>query len=412
MPYLTTEVPGIGGRIKDAPDDFQVEEVPLYEACGEGTHTYFQVEKESLSTMRAVRDVARALGVRERDVGYAGLKDADAVTRQVFSIEHVDPEKVLGLEVPRITIRWAKQHGNKLKLGHLRGNRFVIKLRDADASRIDDVRTMADVLTRRGVPNHFGPQRFGNRGNTWQIGRAMLAADWHEAVNLLLGRPGPGDTGDVLRARNAYEEGDYVTAAEAWPHPFRDERSACRTLVKTKGSHKRAFFSVNIGLKRLYISAFQSYLFNAVVATRLSTLDRLMTGDLAWRHANGAVFTVEDAAVEQPRCDAFEISPSGPLFGYRMTEPQGEPGEIEARILAGAQLEPGDFRASGAHKVKGARRPLRFRPDDFSADTGSDERGDYIELRFALRSGCYATSLLRELCKTPELDPGAATVDG
>lgn len=409
--YLTADVPGVGGRIKVAPGDFQVEEVPLYEPCGEGTHVYFQVEKTGLSTMRAVRDVARALDVRHRDIGYAGLKDADAVTRQVFSVEHVDPERVRVLDVPRIQIGWVRRHGNKLKLGHLWGNRFVIRVRDADLTRIKDVRIMLDRLTLRGVPNVFGPQRFGRRGDTWEIGRAMIRQDWKEAIDVMLGRPTDQDVDAVREARARYEANDYAGAAEVWPRAFRDEQRACRALAQTRGSHKRAFFSVDAPLKRLYISAYQSYLFNAVVGERLGELDRLIDGDLAWLHDKGAVFSVEDASVEQPRCDRFEISPSGPMFGYRMTEPAGAPAEIEMRVLAEAGLTPADFRIQGGHKVKGARRPLRFQPTEVAVDAGEDEQGGYLELRFALRAGCYATALLREVCKTPEMDSPAAGIE-
>ena len=152
-------------------------------------------------------------------------------------------------------------------------------------------------------------------------------------------------------------------------------------------------------IKRLYVSAYQAWLFNQVVAARIDGLDRLMVGDLAWRHANGAAFLVEDAAEEQPRCDAFEISPSGPLFGYRMTEAQGEPGDMERQPLLDAGLTPEDFRAPAAQKARGARRPLRFGLADVVVDSGQDGDGPYIELRFALPSGCYATTVLREVCK-------------
>jgi len=409
LPFLTREIPPIGGVIKRRCEDFLVEEVPLYEPSGTGTHTYFYLEKTGLATMRAVRDIARALNVNVRDIGYAGLKDANAVTRQLCSIEHVDPAVVQALSLPRIRILWVSRHGNKLRLGHLKGNRFVIRLRDVDVTRLGDVRAAMELLSRRGVPNYFGPQRFGARGDTWRIGRALLRRDWVEAVAQWLGRPDQRDQGDVLRARRLYDAGDYAAAAEAWPQPFRDERRACRALAKTKGSSRRAVFGMDANLKRLFISAYQSYLFNHVLARRIDSLDRLMAGDLAWRHDNGAVFHVPDPAVEQPRCDAFEISPTGPLFGYRMTEPTGQPLEIESAVLAEEHLTRDDFRVPGVHRIKGGRRPLRFRPDEWEARTGSDDLGPFIELRFFLPPGCYATALLRELCKS---DTIAAQADG
>lgn len=404
-PYLTADVPPLGGRIKVSPSDFQVEEVPLYEASGEGTHSYFCIEKTGMSTLRAVREVARALGEPHRNIGYAGMKDANAITRQVFSIEHVPPERIEQMQVPSIRVLWVRRHGNKLRLGHLKGNRFLIRLREADTGRIEEVSRTLAFLAERGVPNYFGEQRFGVRGDTWEIGRAMMRQDWAEAVSLMLGRPSEHDRGDVLKARQLFDEGKYEEAAKTWPYPFPDARRACQAMARTQGSHKRAFYGVDKTMKRLYLSAFQSYLFNRVVAERIGSLGRLMTGDLAYRHANGAVFRVLDTSVEQGRADVFEISPSGPLFGYRMTEPEGEPAAIEARLLASEGLSPGDFRIPGAHKVKGARRPLRFQPKECDVTTASDSHGAYYQFRFLLEPGCYATTLLREICKTGLAEP-------
>lgn len=408
LPYLTSDWPPLGGRIKARPSDFVVEEIPLYEAGDRGTHSFFCIEKTGLSTLRAIREIARALGIPHRNIGYAGLKDAEAVTRQVLSVEHVPPDRLMKLEIPRVRVLWVRLHANKLRLGHLRGNRFVIRLRGSPPGRLGDIRQMMEFLGRRGVPNYFGSQRFGARGDTWQIGRAMLRQDWQEAIDLMLGRPSDKDRGDVLRARRLYAQGQYDDAARAWPYPFRDERNACLALARTGGDPRRAFFGVDKTLKRLFLSAFQSHLFNQVVATRIGALDRLMAGDLAFRHANGAVFAVADPSVEQPRADAFEISPSGPLFGYRMTEPAGEPLEMERRVLEAEGLQPADFRSPGAHKVKGGRRALRFQPHEWEVLEGEDEHGHYYEFRFWLESGCYATMVLREICKT-ELTEGEVT---
>jgi len=138
-------------------------------------------------------------------------------------------------------------------------------------------------------------------------------------------------------------------------------------------------------------------LFNRVVALRIRDgLERLHAGDLAWIHASGAVFKVVDPAAEQPRADAFEISPSGPLFGYRMTWPEGQPGAWEQQVLAEEGLAPEDFRTN-ALRIKGMRRALRFRASDAQVRLGADPRGAYLEFRFTLPRGCYATVLLREL---------------
>ncbi|HSW44976.1 MAG TPA: tRNA pseudouridine(13) synthase TruD [Phycisphaerae bacterium] len=400
LPFLTADIPGLGGRIKARPEDFVVEELSLYEPSGEGTHVYFQIEKVGIPTMRAVHEIARALDVRAHDIGYAGQKDADAVTRQTLSLEHVDPRRIEQLNVPRIRVLGVSRHTNKLRLGHLAGNRFTIRLRDVDVGRLDRVRAVLDRLMRHGVPNYFGPQRFGFRGDTWQIGLAILRGDYDEALHVMLGRPGPQDHGEARRARDLFEQGDYAGAANAWPYLFSNERRVCRAMVKAKGKARRAFHAIDKNMRLFYLSAYQSHLFNQIVARRIDGLDRLMPGDLAWRHPQGAVFPVEDIAREQPRCDAFEISPTGPLFGHRMSMPTGQPGEWESELLSQTGMTPESFKAGPDRTTKGSRRPVRFQPHDSEASASRDQHGDHIELTFRLESGCYATTVLREICKT------------
>jgi tRNA pseudouridine13 synthase len=397
LPRTLQNFSPIAGQIKLDYDDFHVEEIPLYPAAGAGTHTYFLVQKAGLTTPQAANDIARALGVRRRDVGFAGMKDSRAVTRQWFSLEHIDPAAIQRINLPRITILEVTQHRNKLRLGHLKGNRFLIRVRNTDTTRLPDLQSALATLTNHGVPNYFGPQRFGSRGDTWQTGQALLRNDLDTALDLILGQPGEFDHGAIRRARELYHTGHYAQARSLWPGMFRDERRALATLERTSGNKRRALAAIDKGTRRLYVSAYQSHLFNQVVAARLTTgLQTLWPGDLAYLHANGAVFTVEDAQAEQPRADAFEISPTGPLFGYRMTEPAGQAAEIEARLLTEANLTRASFH-QGPHRVKGSRRPLRFRPDNAEIRLGADQRGAYLELSFVLPRGCYATCLLREL---------------
>ncbi len=402
LPYLTAGLGGIGGTIKTFLEDFFVEEVPLYEPIDQGTHVFFCIEKRHVDTLKAVRAIADALGRRAFEIGAAGLKDARAVSRQVLSVEHVEPAAVEALQLPDIRVLWARRHRNKLKLGHLKGNRFAIKLRNVRADYRADAEAILEVLRSRGVPNYFGPQRFGMRGDSWKIGRAIVRQDEKQAIDVLCGAPAEGDSPAVYKARQLYEAGQFHEAAKVWPYNCREERIALKALAKTKGSHRRALFAIDRSVKRLYVSAYQSWLFNQVLAERLrlDALDKLWPGDLAWLHEKGAVFLVEDAAVEQPRADRLEISPSGPLFGSRTTMPQGRAGQMETALLASQEVTPEHFRNVKGQKVRGARRPLRFPLSDLEFATGEDEHGGYFELRFYLPAGCYATSLLREICKT------------
>ncbi|MCB9857837.1 MAG: tRNA pseudouridine(13) synthase TruD [Phycisphaerales bacterium] len=405
LPYLTPDIAPIRAAIKRRYEDFRVEEIPAYEPCGEGTHTYFKIEKTGLATMRAAHDIARALGVASRDIGVAGLKDARGITVQTLSVEHCDPERIRALDIPRIRILDVSRHTNKLKIGHLHGNRFILRLRDVDADRLDDLRTACDTLAKRGVPNYFGQQRFGHRGDTWKLGHAVLKDDAKEVVDLMLGRPTEFDTGPVKHARQLYEQGKYGEAVKTWPYGFRDNRKLARQMERYAGKHNKAYRTIDSRMLKFFVNAYQSHLFNQVLARRINEIDAVQLGDLAYKHDSGSVFRVEDVQAENIRAAAGEISPTGPLYGGRMTRPDGVPCEIEDDVLHDEHVSVQDFDRLKRMKIHGSRRPLRFFPRDLAIENGTDEFGFHVELRFSLPSGCYATMLLREICKS-ELDEG------
>src|SRR4051812_48164346 len=126
---LTRDLPGTGGVLKTVPEDFVVEEIPAYLPSGEGSHTYLWIEKRGRTTDEAVRALCDALKAKARDAGTAGMKDRHAVTRQWVSVPDVDPARALAVAVDGVKVLLAQRHGNKLKTGHLRGNRFTLVVR-------------------------------------------------------------------------------------------------------------------------------------------------------------------------------------------------------------------------------------------------------------------------------------------
>ena len=136
--------------------------------------------------------IARALNVSSREIGYAGLKDARSISRQILSIWGTTEEAVMGLKIPNITVQWTARHGNKLRLGHLKGNRFAIKIRDVNATDVVKLGPVLETLQRRGMPNFFGEQRFGRRKNNDKLGAALVRGDGRELLHLLIGDPLPG----------------------------------------------------------------------------------------------------------------------------------------------------------------------------------------------------------------------------
>jgi len=344
LPYLTADLPGIGGVIRAEMTDFIVEEVPAYEPSGEGEHTFFAVEKTGQPTFRLIQQLAGRLGISERDIGYAGLKDARAVARQTLSVPNVPPETLLALELDQARVLWAERHIHKLRIGHLRGNRFTLRIRETVPDAAERVAAILAVLTERGVPNGYGPQRFGRRGDNAAVGLALL----------------------------------------------RNDRAALRELGVRQIPYR---------LRRLYLSALQSALFNQLLAARIAggTMDRMLLGDVAKKQETGGIFNVEDLEAEQPRAQAWEISPTGPIYGYKMRAAQADAAALEADILAQAGLMLEDFRPA---KLKGSRRPLRYRLDALEWQL---EEPHTLVIAFFAPKGSFATLLLRELMKTDQV---------
>ena len=394
-PYLTSDIPGIGGTIKESPEDFLVEEIPSYLPCGSGEHCYLTIEKQGISTLEAIRRIAQCLKVPERDIGYAGMKDAVGVTRQTISIQWITPEKALSLELGGVTVISAIRHSNKLKLGHLKGNRFRIVIRGISTAAAQRVPAILEILGKRGVPNYFGYQRYGAQGNSHLIGAAMLRRDWQECVDRLIGDPDAVRDEGWSAAISAYRQGVLDEALRIFPGHCRSERDVLQRLVARPGAYEKAFSAVHPRLKKLYLSAAQSFLFDQAVARRIEHIDEVMAGDLACKHVNGACFLVEDVAAETERAAAFEISASGPMFGCKMKRPEGAAQELEHEILEQAGLDLLLFDLPGGLRMEGERRPLRVPAGDLTWSAS----GDAVTVEFTLPKGSYATSLLREITK-------------
>lgn len=336
LPYLTAGIPGIGGVIRAVPEDFVVDEVPLYLPCGQGEHLYLRVTKRGLSTPALVSYLSSSLGVKARGIGVAGLKDARAVTSQLVSLHGVSPEAIARIRHEAIlSVEVLGRHRNRLRTGHHRGNAFRLVVREVSPAAREVVPAVLEQLTRRGVPNYFGPQRQGRRGTNYRVGSELL-----------------GDPG------------------------------------RRAGMPKRT--------RLWYVNAYQAHLFNLVLSRRIARLDRMLVGDWAMKHENGACFQVEDAVAEQARADRFEISPTGVLFGSRAPWATGEPGEIERAVAAALQETPEALRQAAAGcGFRGERRALRV-PLVGLEWAVSAER---LTLAFTLPPGSYATSVLREIMK-------------
>ena len=348
------------------PEDFIVEELPLYEPTRTGTHTFFAIRKRNLSTFEAIRRIARDLQVGTQQFGYAGLKDKNAVTTQILSVEGVLPEQVMRIEQPDIEVLWAEQHPHKLRTGHLRGNQFQIILRDIPHNALPLTESTMKQLATEGVPNRFGAQRFGNKNDSHLIGKALVKSDWDAVVRYMI-------TDDALQV---------------------DETARRMQRELAKKSPEKGVMCIPYRLRKLYLSAYQAYLFNHILEKRLPYLDKLLEGDIAVKHDNGAPFLVVDATAEQSRADVFEISPSGPIFGYKMRLPTGDALALETSLLADEGVRFEAFRKVVGIRLPGTRRPLRM---PMQLHEVSAVVGEGVRLSFTLPAGGYATVVLEEL---------------
>lgn len=398
MKFLCEAVPACPGQFKSQREDFRVEELPLYPFSGQGDHTLVLIEKEGLSTFEAVRRLSRALDFNDRDVGVAGLKDAHGITRQWLSFEHMPPARFEGLDVAKVRVIQTTRHNNKLKRGHLAGNRFEVVLRDVAEADVPHAKASLALLQQRGVPNWYDTQRFGRGGNNAALGLAILRGDYEAYFRAMLGNAAAETHGPLKEARKAYDDGNLDQALALWPRHDNVERGALKA-VKDFGPTDKALRRVPQKIKLLQVSSVQSLLFNRVLERRFGDLDKVWDGDICEKE-NGACFLVADPAVEQPRVETFEISPTGPIFGFKMMQPSGRTAELEREVLHAEGLTETSFEVGKGLSQKGDRRALRFRIRDAALSYAADERA--LTLRFDLPKGCYATIVLREITRQGE----------
>lgn len=338
------DAPPPRGSIKASPDDFLVEEVPLYPPSGDGDHLYVRFTKRALTTEEVVRSLSRVIGANPRDAGVAGMKDKWAVTTQTVSLQ---PSREVGVDesarrlresvLDGVTIHEVARHGHKLKPGHLASNKFEIVVRDVAPASVEGALASLERVSREGLPNAFGAQRFGRAGDN--VERALA----------------------------------WVSGKSA---PPRDPR-----------------------MRRLLWSAVQSAIFNAVLAARVAdgTWATPLEGDLLKRRTSGGLFDCTDVPVDRERALEGEVSPTGPIVGVKMRSPSGAPGELE-RAQSEAILGPSFDLATTRKLGEGTRRALRLWVEAmrFERLTPEAEREQPQSLRvyFVLPKGAYATTVL------------------
>jgi tRNA pseudouridine13 synthase len=329
--------PLAAGTLRSSPEDFVVVELLGFEPSAAGPHALLTVRKRGANTEWVARELSRTAGCKPFEVGFAGLKDRNAVTTQAFTVPRGKraAEEFVGLAGDGYEVIAAAAHQRKLPRGALQGNRFEITVRDlhCDAAALHE---RLEAITRGGVPNYFGPQRFGRDA---------------------------GNLAEVLRAA--------------------ERPSAGRDRHRGRGRSDPGFM----------LSAARSVIFNAILAARVGqgSWNRLVAGDVANLDGSGSVFEVAapDADLES-RCTALDLHATAPMWGEGEALSAGVVRSLEEAVAAKFPEAQAVIRAA---RMNAERRALRMRVRDLE----HEYEQNVLRLRFALPAGSFATAVLREL---------------
>ncbi|MCI4399792.1 MAG: tRNA pseudouridine(13) synthase TruD [Campylobacteraceae bacterium] len=340
--------------------DFTVEELPLYEFSGDGEHTIATVRKKDLTTWEMLNVVSSNIGVKLRDIGYAGLKDKDGMTIQHISLPRNFENTIKDIAHPNIKILNVTRHKNKIKLGHLAGNRFFIRLKKIMPSDFAKLKNALSKISNEGMPNYFGYQRFGKDGKNHELGREIVYG--------------------TKKERNQNLKRFFISAYQSYLfNEWLDFRINASRLIESfdkkelKQAIKMHFVSKNISLDSKI----------ALELKKQTQFFKLFNGEAMCHYPHGKLFTAENANEEAVRFGQKQISPTGLLCGEKNRVSSADAFEIEKCFID--------------EKVKalGDRRYAWIFPSECEIEY--DEEEAHAKIRFALPKGSYATSLLEEI---------------
>lgn len=305
LPYISGNLPGVGGVLKASPEHFKVEEILPYAPCGEGEHLFVTVRRSGWNTADVAQALSKCFDLKHQDVGWGGRKDKHAVTTQTFSLRLPMAlplaEAEATLDSQPFDILALKRHGNKLKTGHVAGNRFEIILSQVAPEALGNAQAIAEALKQKGLPNYYGEQRFG--------------------------------------------------------HQMRNIDRAVAMIEKTRKPRGRK--------DAFTVSVLQSVLFNIWLKTRMARDDfnTLLLGDVVRKTDTGGMFVVDDLEEAAQRFTNHQIVYTGPIFGFKMMGATHDAGEHEAQILSAFHLDRQAFKPL---RAPGTRRTALLYLDDLT----------------------------------------------
>jgi tRNA pseudouridine13 synthase len=422
--YATT-IPGTGGTIRQVSEDFVVEELTNRDEQNTGKHLICTLKKKNWDTHHLIRDISRILHISQQRIGWAGTKDKQALTTQKISIYDMDVLELERIRLRDVTLTVVGRSNRKVSLGDLWGNRFRIIVRQI-AQPVDKLDTMVGLITSQikakgGVPNFFGIQRFGiQRPITHIVGRKLVQGDIKGAALEYIARPCPGESEDARQARQyVLDTLDFKGGLGKYPLHLRYERAMMNRLVEKPGDYAGAFIALSPNLRKMFVHAYQSYLFNLILSRRLERglhINEAVPGDIVcFKNAAHLPDPTRVQNVDEDTLDGINnlllrgrAFVTGPVIGYKMPMSEGLPGEIEQAVIEEEHVDIEGFRMPNVPELasKGLRREIIMlvNPEYKVTEDKLNPGFAAVELEFDLQKGAYATTVLREYMKG---DPAA-----
>jgi tRNA pseudouridine13 synthase len=438
MEVYATQPDGIGGKIRQLIDDFVVEELLVNDSlaevsppseilndAGEGHYLICVMIKRKWDTFMAVREVAHKLHISQKRVRFAGIKDTKALTAQHISLQNVSIDKVLSLQIKDINLYPLRFSRERIYSQLIKGNRFHITVRGIDHSNsvIDErIKGIIDEVEQLGgVPNFFGHQRFGTiRPNTHQVGKYLTMGESEKAALAFLAEPRIHEHPEARAARQRLEDNmNFAEALEEFPRFLRYERFMLRHLARYPTDYVGAFRTLPRRLRKLFVQAYQSYLFNRFLSGRIQrgiSLNEPKIGDYLIKLDEHKIPTEEcSQATEQNIQHVTAATKEGkmcvaaPLIGPKQQSSKGIQGEIEQTILEAENVTRTAFKipympeATAEGRVRAVLNPVWNLVQEEISEDKENEGKQMMKIGFTLNRGSYATVLLREFMKPQDL---------
>ncbi|MCS3923186.1 tRNA pseudouridine(13) synthase TruD [Methanosalsum natronophilum] len=421
--YFTT-TSGTGGSLKQIIEDFEVNEVTNREEGKSGKYLILELKKHNWDTHHVIREISRRLRISQKRITFAGTKDKRAITTQKISISDLDASEIENINLKDIKLKVLGRSNRSVDLGDLIGNEFKITIRNIDLKE-DELNTVLESITDEisesgGVPNYFGIQRFGSiRPITHLVGRELVKGDTESAALTYISKPFPNEPEDTVNARQFVADTmDFAQGLKTFPDHLRYERTMMHHLVTHPGDYEGAFLILPKNLRRMFIHAYQSYIYNKILSERIKQdlpFNRATVGDIVcFKNSDGFPDTSKTQKVTEKTIHGINnllkrnrAFVTAPLIGSNTEFASETPGEIEQEIFKHTGTSQSNFANIPVEGLssKGMRREIllqtipKYEVDEDELNNGKLK----VILNFKLPKGSYATTVLREYMKVNPL---------